>query len=143
MNTLPLNSNQHISHQVNVPALLRRMDGHALEQLCAEVARLAEMTERLAAENDHLRRELADAEDCAEGWREDAMTLHEQLAVANGGMRGITPAGELVIVAQHDGDLQDIDAPLSPEDTAWINAWLSGNEHAASQPCLQEGAARG
>jgi hypothetical protein len=101
-----------------VAALLRRLDNQAQEQLCAEVVRLAEETERL-------RHELLQMESCADGWREDAMNLHEQLAIVTGGTAGIMQSGELVVVAQHDADLQDADAPLSPEDAAWINAWLA------------------
>lgn len=136
MNTLPLNPKQQpIGHHVNVSTLLHRLDEQAYEQLCAEVVRLAEVTERLE-------RELIEMESCADGWREDAMALHDQLAAATGGTRGITLSGELVVVAQHDADMQDIDAPLSPEDAAWLDAWLA-NADTDHQICLQEGPARG
>lgn len=78
-----------------VAAILRRLDDHAYEQLCAEVARLAE-------ENDRLRAELIKMESCADGWREDAMSLHEQLAEACDGNRGITMAGQLVVTGGTD-----------------------------------------
>lgn len=80
-----------MSKPINIAALLRRLDEQAYDQLCAEAA-------RLAAENDQLRRELAQMEDCSEGWREEAMGLHEQLAEAVGGQCGITKAGALVVV---------------------------------------------
>lgn len=80
-----------MSKPINIAALLRRLDEQAYDQLCAKAA-------RLAAENDQLRGELARLEDCSEGWREEAMWLHEQLAEAVGGRCGITKAGALVVV---------------------------------------------
>ncbi len=80
-----------MSKPTNIAALFARLDDHAYDQLCAEVARLAD-------ENDRLRRELARMEDIAEGWREEAMSLHEQLAQAFGGQRGITQSGALVVI---------------------------------------------
>jgi len=80
-----------MSKPINIAALLRRLDEHALEQLCQEVKRLDE-------ENARLRNELARMEESAEGWREDALSLHQQLAAALGGRRGITPSGALVVV---------------------------------------------
>ncbi|MFI8609492.1 hypothetical protein ACIGFL_14395 [Pseudomonas sp. NPDC077649] len=80
-----------MSKPTNIVALLRRLDEQALEQLCQEVTRLDE-------ENASLRTELARMEDNAEGWREEAMSLHEQLATALGGQPGITQAGALVVV---------------------------------------------
>jgi hypothetical protein len=76
---------------INLQALLRRLDEHALEQLCQEVTRLDE-------ENARLRAELARLEENAEGWRDEAMSLHEQLATALGGQPGINQAGALVVV---------------------------------------------
>ncbi|OWJ91091.1 hypothetical protein B6S59_25300 [Pseudomonas sp. A46] len=80
-----------MSKPINITALLRRLDEQAYDQLCAEFL-------RLVAENDRLRDELARMEDCAEGWREEAMNLHEQLAQALGGQCGITQSGALVVV---------------------------------------------
>ncbi|HBO4355072.1 TPA: hypothetical protein L4U31_002829 [Pseudomonas aeruginosa] len=76
---------------INLQALLRRLDQHALEQLCAEVARLGE-------ENEHLRTELTRMEECAEGWCDQAQSLHQQLAVATGGQAAITQSGDLVVI---------------------------------------------
>jgi hypothetical protein len=121
--------------KVNVPALLRRLDDQAQEQLCEAVARLAEQTERLQHELMHM-------ESSADAWREDAFYLYEQLAAATGGTRGITQSGELVVVAQHDADLQDIDGPLSPEEVAWIEAWLADSEQ-TTQGYLLEAAIHG
>lgn len=80
-----------MSKPTNIVALLRRLDEHALEQLCQQVVRLDE-------ENARLRAELARAEENAEGWREEAMSLHEQLATALGGQPGINQSGALVVV---------------------------------------------
>lgn len=80
-----------MSKPINTLALLRRLDEQAYEQLCAEAARLAEV-------NDQLRAELARAESCAEGWREEALELQQQLADAVGGQCGITKSGALVVV---------------------------------------------
>lgn len=80
-----------MSKTINLQALLRRMDEHALAQLCQEVTRLDD-------ENARLRAELTRMEENAEGWREEAMSLHEQLATALGGQRAINQAGALVIV---------------------------------------------
>lgn len=79
-----------MSKATTAAAVLRRLDDLAYDQLCAEVARLGE-------ENDRLRRELVHMEFCADGWREDAMSLHEQLATACGGAMGITQTGQLVV----------------------------------------------
>ncbi len=80
-----------MSKPTNIAALLRRLDEHAYDQLCAEVARLAE-------ENDRLRADLTRMEEAVDGWRTDALELHEQLAQALGGQCGITKAGALVVV---------------------------------------------
>lgn len=80
-----------MSKPINTMELLRRLDEQAYEQLCAEAA-------RLVAENDQLRGELVRMEDCAEGWREEAMGLQGQLAKALGGQPGITKSGALVVV---------------------------------------------
>lgn len=80
-----------MSKPICLQVLLHRLDEYAYDQLCAEVARLAE-------ENERLRAELARMEDSAEGWREEAMSLHEQLATAIGGQPGITQTGALVVV---------------------------------------------
>jgi len=80
-----------MSKPVNIAALLRRLDEHAYDQLCAEVARLAE-------ENEYLHSELSRMEECAEGWCNEAQRLHQQLADATGGQAAITPSGALVVV---------------------------------------------
>lgn len=76
---------------INLQALLRRLDEHALEQLCQEVTRLAE-------ENEYLRTELTRMEECAEGWCDQAQSLHQKLAVATGGQAAITQSGDLVVI---------------------------------------------
>lgn len=80
-----------MSKAIQLQALLRRLDEHALEQLCQEVTRLDE-------ENARLRADLARMEENADGWREEAMSLHEQLATALGGQPGINQSGALVVV---------------------------------------------
>lgn len=69
--------------------LLVRFDRLALPQLC-------EVSARLAAENDDLRRELYNAQDDAEFRREQALAMQEQLAESAGGVPGITQSGQLV-----------------------------------------------
>ncbi|MDH0958972.1 hypothetical protein N5C54_14415 [Pseudomonas chengduensis] len=76
---------------IDIRALLRCLDEQALEQLCQEVVRLDE-------ENARLRAELARMEENVEGWREEAMSLHEQLATAVGGQPGINQSGALVVI---------------------------------------------
>lgn len=49
-------------------SLLRRLDALASNQLCAEIARLAN-------ENTLLREQLEWTERCAESWRDDALRL--------------------------------------------------------------------
>ncbi len=80
-----------MSKAIEIRTLLARLDAQALEQLCQEVTRLDE-------ENARLRADLARMEENAEGWREDAMSLHEQLATALGGQPGINQSGALVVV---------------------------------------------
>ncbi|HFS0796827.1 TPA: hypothetical protein ACHY0D_003403 [Pseudomonas aeruginosa] len=80
-----------MSEVINLQALLRRLDEHAYDQLCAEVARLAE-------ENELLRTELTRMEECAEGWCNEAQHLHQQLAEATGGQAAITRSGALVVI---------------------------------------------
>jgi len=80
-----------MSKPINIAALLRRLDEHAYDQLCAEVARLAE-------ENEHLHSELSRMEECAEGWCNEATNLHQQLAEAVGGQAAITQSGALVAI---------------------------------------------
>lgn len=80
-----------MSKPINAVALLHRLDEQAYEQLCAEAARLAEV-------NDQLRAELARMESYAEGWREEALELQQQLAEVLGGQCGITKSGSLVVV---------------------------------------------
>ncbi|MDH1681107.1 hypothetical protein N5E30_05855 [Pseudomonas chengduensis] len=80
-----------MSKAIDIRALLRRLDEHALGQLCQEVTRLDE-------ENARLRADLARMEENAEGWRDEAMSLHEQLAIALGGQPGINQSGALVVV---------------------------------------------
>ena len=71
--------------------LARRFDALAVDQLRAEVA-------RLATENDQLRDELASAEQRADTWARDATDMHLQLCEAHLGVPGITQAGQLVVV---------------------------------------------
>jgi len=72
-------------------AVLRQLDAIAIDQLCAEVA-------RLAVENERLRVELAWAEDAADSWRDDALRIQEQLCEQTGARPGITIDGELVVM---------------------------------------------
>ena len=76
---------------MNAAGILRRWDGIAHEQLCAEAARLAE-------ENERLREQLAWAEEAAESWRDDALRMMEEACAASGKRPGITISGALVTV---------------------------------------------
>lgn len=76
---------------MNVARLLRRFDAAAHEQTLAEVIRLAE-------ENEHLRIELSRAEEAAEAWRNDALSMMDAQCVATGATPGITQSGALVLV---------------------------------------------
>lgn len=80
-----------MSNAIDIRTLLASLDAQALEQLCQEVVRLDE-------ENARLRADLARMEENAEGWRDEAMSLHEQLATALGGQPGINQTGALVVV---------------------------------------------
>lgn len=70
----------------------RRLDAETLDQLRAEVA-------RLAAENDELRMHLGWAEDDAESWRRDATEMHLQLCELQCAKPGITVDGQLAVVS--------------------------------------------
>lgn len=75
----------------DLTTILRRWDEAACEQLCAEVARLAE-------ENERLRAELVWAEEAAESWRDDALRLMEEACADGSTSPGLTLEGALVAV---------------------------------------------
>lgn len=75
---------------MSIASLQRRLDSIAIDQLRAEVS-------RLAAENDQLRDRAERAEQSADWWAQDAKEMHLQLCEAVGGQPGITLAGELVV----------------------------------------------
>lgn len=77
--------------------LQNRLDREAIDQLRAEVARLAAENERLEADLEQARAQLATAEDWAESWRNDALDFQLQLCEAAGGKPGITQSGQLVV----------------------------------------------
>lgn len=79
-------------------AMRRRWNAAAYDLVNEELARIALENARLVAENDQLRRQLAWAEGCAEGWREDALSALNDQAEATGGAVGLTQAGHLVLV---------------------------------------------
>lgn len=79
-------------------ALARRLRAQTFDLLQEEVARLGDENEALRQENDSLRRRLAWAEDCAESWREDAISALNEAANACGGAPGLTRDGRLVVV---------------------------------------------
>lgn len=72
-------------------SIQRRWDAIAIDQLRAEVARLAE-------ENDALRDECARAAEDADFWNREARDMQLQLCEQTGGEPGITQAGSLVVV---------------------------------------------
>jgi len=73
----------------------RRLDLAAVEQLRAEVA-------RLATENDQLRDRLGRAEDEGEFWRRDAIEMHLQLCELDHREPGLTVDGLFVSVSRGD-----------------------------------------
>lgn len=79
-------------------ALQRRLHAQTFDMLLAEV-------ERLADENADLRQRLSWAEDCAERWREDAISAINDAAERSGGAPGLTMAGHLVVVPPTQGGL--------------------------------------
>lgn len=58
-----------------------------------ELVHLRELVAELHAENEHLRRELDYANDCAESWRDDVMRLSE-----DGASIGLTQDGHIHLV---------------------------------------------
>lgn len=78
-------------------AIERRLNDQAYPVICAELARLDAECEALRAENEDLRARLARAEECAEGWREDALDALEREADSKGGAVGLTMGGHLVV----------------------------------------------
>ena len=79
-------------------ALRRRLNAQAYDLVNEELARVDAENEALRAENEALRTRLAWAEDCAESWREDAIAAINAQADAQGGVVGLTQAGQLVVV---------------------------------------------
>lgn len=77
---------------------LSKWDRAALEQLCAEVVRLAEENERLAAQLDDALTRLDQAWRWGESWQEDFYRACE----TNGTQPGITIDGHLVAVQQEN-----------------------------------------
>lgn len=73
--------------------ILRKWDAIAAAQLC-EAARLQ------AEEIDRLRSDIRAADAWADGWRDDAERLQQQLAAVTHGQPGITQSGQLVVVRQ-------------------------------------------
>ncbi|MBN9365963.1 MAG: hypothetical protein J0H59_02915 [Comamonadaceae bacterium] len=80
-------------------ALRRRLNAASYDLLCEEISRLDAECERLRAENESLSSRLSWAEDCAEHWREDAIEAINAQAEAQGGVVGLTQAGQLVVVS--------------------------------------------
>lgn len=79
-------------------ALRRKLNAASYDLLCEEITRLDAECERLRAENASLSQRLSWAEDCAESWREDAIAAINAQADAQGGVVGLTQAGQLVVV---------------------------------------------
>ena len=79
-------------------ALRRRWNAPAYDLVNEELARLDAKLDALRAENESLRSQLSWAEDCAERWREDAIEAINAQAEAQGGVVGLTQAGQLVVV---------------------------------------------
>lgn len=78
----------------SITALQRRLNAEAYDLLCEEIAKLDADRDRLQAENDDLRRQLAWAEDAADMWR-DAIT---QTAAETGSALGLTCSGHVLVI---------------------------------------------
>lgn len=79
--------------------LQARLDKQAIDQLRAEVAKLAKRVETLEQENEQLEARANSAEEWAESWRDDFINL--QLSSHPDSSPGITQDGRLVIVKAH------------------------------------------
>ena len=78
-------------------AMRRRWNALAYDMVNEELARVAIENDRLQAENEELRRQLADAEDRAECWREDAISALNTQAEITGGTVGLTLSGHVLV----------------------------------------------
>ena len=76
----------------------RRWNALAYDMVNEELARVALENDRLQAENEELRRQLVDAEDRAECWREDAISALNTQAEITCGTVGLTQSGHLMVV---------------------------------------------
>ena len=72
-------------------ALTRRLDRAALDQLRTAAAEQAALI-------DYLQQRVADLEDCAESWREDALDAMTELAKLRGHELALVPSGQLITV---------------------------------------------
>ena len=79
-------------------AMRRRWNALAYDMVNEELARVALENDRLQAENEELRRQLVDAEDRAECWREDAISALNTQAEITGGIVGLTQSGQVMVV---------------------------------------------
>ena len=79
-------------------AMRRRWNALAYDMVNEELARVALENDRLQAENEELRRQLVDAEDRAECWREDAISALNTQAEITCGTVGLTQSGHLMVV---------------------------------------------
>lgn len=79
---------------LSIPVIARRL--HAVE-----LNTLRERCEQQHAEIERLRAELAYAERCAEGWRDDALRAMEAACADGARAPGLTMSGALVLVPAH------------------------------------------
>lgn len=79
--------------------LRHRLNALAYDLVNEELARVAAENERLQAENDELRGRLAYAEDCAERWRDDALSNLNEHSHAVNGVVGLTQNGCVLVVS--------------------------------------------
>jgi hypothetical protein len=78
--------------------LQRKLDAIALEQLRAEVVMLRERLDLAEDRADKAEAEAMRAWECADEWRDDAMSMQLQLCDILKAQPGITQNGELVVV---------------------------------------------
>jgi len=76
-----------------------RLNAMAYDLVNEELARVAAENERLQSENDELRAKLAYAEDCAERWRDDAVSNLNEYSDSSNGVIGLTQNGCVLVVS--------------------------------------------
>lgn len=85
-------------HTTATASIQRRFERWELDHLRTLAAQQAE-------EIEDLKWRLSSAEDCADRWRDDALTLQNELADSAGGAPGLTMDGRLAVVAPNEASV--------------------------------------